>query len=488
MRTFPAPLRRLVGSQLGLLIFFVLGTLLVMPLSLFVFDNDEGINVIKAVLMADGYPLYTQTWSDQPPVFSQLLQLSFAAFGETMMVARLTVLALTVLLVWAFTGTIRLHLGNAAAWGALLLLMLADNFLRLSVSVMIGLPALSFALVAIYLLQLHKAKPRRWLLLLAGVTMGLALQTKFLTAILVPVIGLDLLEFGQDLRGNRPRFWRLLREGLLWGVVTVGVFVLIGLYYNAFDLSMLLGAHLSGTVQAAYGDENSGAELLGFLRFDYGHLLLALLGLLIVVAQRDRRALLPIGWLLLAFLLLLTHRPLWYHHYQMIAIPLCWLAAYLVPHFTALLNAKQEDNQRQTSLPQFTLFALITVVLLGLIYLRGERTIPYYNQRSYDADVVALLQSEAAQTRWVFADQAIYPFYAGLRVPPEIAVFSRKRFFGENLNNQILLDVMQAYQPEQVLLTRFKNDLLADPQFAAYLDAHYTTVQETSEYGYYRVR
>ncbi len=488
MTTFPLLRRRLICPQVLMLAFFILSTLLVMPLSLFVFDNDEGINVIKAVLMADGYPLYTQTWSDQPPVFTQLLQLAFATFGETMLVARLTVLALTVLLVWAFTGTIRLHLGTAAAWGALLLLMLADNFLRLSVSVMIGLPALSFALVAIYLLQLHKAKPRSWLLLLAGIAMGLALQTKFLTAILVPIAGLDLLEFGQDLWGNRPRFWRLLRDGLLWGAVTVGVFALIGLYYNAFDLEMLLGAHLSGTVQAAYGDENSWAELLGFLRFDYGHLLLALLGLLLVVAQRDRRALLPIGWLLLAFLLLLTHRPLWYHHYQMIAVPLCWLAAYLVPHFTALLNAKQEGNQRRRPLPQITLFTLITIVLLGLIYLRGERTIPYYNQRSYDAEVVTLLQSQAAQTHWVFADQAIYPFYAGLRVPPEIAVFSRKRFFGENLNNQILLNVMQSYQPEQVLLTRFKDDLLADREFAAYLNAHYTMVQENPDYVYYRLR
>ena len=492
MRTFSTPLRRFVGSQLCLLIFFVVGTLLVMPLSLFVYDNDEGINVIKAVLMADGYPLYTQTWSAQPPIFSQLLQFSFAAFGETMFVARLMVLALTVLLVWAFTGTIRLHLGPAAAWGALLLLMLADNFLRLSVSVMIGLPALSFALVALYLLQLHKTKPRIWLLLLAGLAMGVALQTKLMIAILVPIVGLDLLEFGQDLWGNRPRFWRLLRDGVLWGVMTVGVFVLIGLYYNAFNVDMLLGAHLSGTVQTAYGDENSWAELLGFLRFDYAHLLLALLGLVLIAVQRDRRALLPIGWLLLAFPLLLTHRPLWYHHYQVIAIPLCWLAAYLVPHFTGLFRTEQQRGQQRgqprTQFPHFALLALVMSGMVGLIYLRGERTIPYYNQRSYDADVVTLLQNEAAQTRWVFADQAIYPFYAGLRVPPEIAVFSRKRFFGENLNNQILLGVMKTYQPEQVLLTRFKDDLLTDSEFAGYLDAHYTTVQVTPDYGYYQIK
>jgi len=492
MTTFSLPRRPRLSPQLFMLLFFFVGTLFVMPLSLFVFDNDEGINVIKAVLMADGYPLYTQTWSDQPPIFTQLLQGAFALFGEKIVVARLLVLALTTLFVWGYTGTIRLQLGTPAAWIALLLLMLADNFLRLSLSVMIGLPALSFAMVALYLLQLYKGNARVGLLLLAGLLMGLALQTKFLTIVLVPVIGLDLLAFGESFGQDRARFWRQLRDAFIWGAITVGTFLLIGLYYNALDLSMLLGAHLGSTVQAAYDTEQSWADLLGMLRFDYGHLLLALLGLLLVTAQRDRRALLPMSWLLFAFLLLSIHRPIWYHHYPLIAIPLCWLAAYLVPHFTALFTPTQTGTQTPTQagtpLQSRALFLLLTLMMVGLIYLRGERTIPYYNQRSYDAEVVTLLQSQGAQGGWVFADQAIYPFYAGLPVPPEIAVFSRKRFFGENLNNQILLDVMRSYQPAQVLLTRFKGDLLADPEFAGYLAAHYTTVQETADYGYYQRR
>ena len=119
MTRFLTPLRRKFGPQFLLLAVFIFGTLLVMPLNLFVFDNDEGINVIKAVLVADGYPLYTQTWSDQPPIFTQLLQIVFAIFGETMVVARLLVLALATLFVWAYTSTIRLQLGTAAAWVAI---------------------------------------------------------------------------------------------------------------------------------------------------------------------------------------------------------------------------------------------------------------------------------------------------------------------------------------------------------------------------------
>lgn len=474
----PSLSRRLqIGQQLLLLLCFVGSALLIMPLSLFVFDNDEGINVIKAVLMADGYPLYTQTWSDQPPVFTQLLQWSFALFGAQMVVARLLVLALTTLFIWAYTSTIRLHLGMAGAWVALLLLLLSDNFLRLSISAMIGLPALSFAMVAIYLLQRYKQHPGRWLLIGAGLLMAVSMQTKFYTAVIAPVLFFDLLNFDQRWRNDPTRFRRQLRAALLWAVVTALGYLTIGFYYQAFDLAMLFGAHLNGAVQAAYAADGGPQELLRYLLFDYGHLLAAALGIGVIWARRLGHGLLPLGWLLLALLLLSNHRPLWYHHYQLLAIPLCWLGAYLV----LLLPTQPRPQARHWALP-------VVVLLIALIILRAQRTIPDYNQRGYDQELVALLAADAPNTHWVFADQAIYPFYAGLRVPPEIAVFSRKRFFGENLNNQILLDVMQRYHPEQVLLTRFKDDLLADPEFAGYLAAHYTEVQEVPDYAYYRLQ
>ena len=479
-----SPFRRGIGAQLLMLVVFVAGVLLIMPISLFVFDNDEGINVIKAVLMADGYPLYTQTWSDQPPVFTQLLQIVFALFGERMVVARSLVLALALLFVWAFTSTVRMQVGTTAAWAALLLLMLSDNFLRLSVSVMIGLPALTFVMVSIYLLQNYKRKPQIWLLFLAGIGMALAIQTKSFTVILLPVMALDLLDFGRDWQRESVQFRKKVGRTFSWGAVTILSYLLIGLYYDAFHWEMLFDAHLSDTVQIAYQDESSWAELQTFLLYDYGHLLLALLGIIASVIRRDWYVLLPIGWLISAFLLLLNHRPIWYHHYQLIAIPLCWLAAIGV---AAIVAGRQKDEDGWTAGHLF-IGVVLGVIVAGLIYFRGERSVPYYNQRVYDQEIVDLLASAATQTNWVFSDRATYPFYAGLRVPPEIAVFSRKRFFGENLDNQILLDVMARYHPEQVLLTRFKDELLTDAQFAGYLDTYYTKVQEDPDYVYYRLR
>jgi hypothetical protein len=37
------------------------------------FSFDEGVNLMKSLLMGKGYHLYAEIWSDQPPLFSYIL-------------------------------------------------------------------------------------------------------------------------------------------------------------------------------------------------------------------------------------------------------------------------------------------------------------------------------------------------------------------------------------------------------------------------------
>jgi hypothetical protein len=37
------------------------------------FHPDEGVNLMKAALVANGYHLYNQIWNDQPPVLTLIL-------------------------------------------------------------------------------------------------------------------------------------------------------------------------------------------------------------------------------------------------------------------------------------------------------------------------------------------------------------------------------------------------------------------------------
>lgn len=461
-------------------------TLTIMPVTtLFVFDNDEGINLIKAVLANDGYRLYAQIWNDQPPLFTAALQLAFTLWGQSIGVARGVTVGSTALLVWAFYGVLRLHLSRPAAWFGVLVLLASDNFLRLSASVMIGLPALSLGMVAIYaFLHAQRAQSRFWLII-SGVLLAAAMQTKLLTAIIGPLLFLQAFDFGIGRRGQeydgRGR-WRVV---VIWAAAVVFAYLAIGIYFGALNFEQLLGTHFTESVLArdAYQGLSSREQLLRYVLFDYGHALLALVGIVVIILGSYAHGLLPLAWLAMVTPLMLTHRPLWYHHYPLLAIVLAWLAAYACEPLWRWAQAQPAALNSRWRRP--LALGLAAVVMLAVIFVRAQRTIPEYNQRPYQAEVLQLLQAKAPTTQWVFTDMALYPFYAGLRVPPEIAVFSRKRLISGDLTPSVMVEILQRYRPEQVLLTRFKDDLLADAGFADYLATHYTKVYDNPDVAYY---
>jgi hypothetical protein len=71
-----------------------------------------------------------------------------------------------------------------------------------------------------------------------------------------------------------------------------------------------------------------------------------------------------------------------------------------------------------------------------------------------DRQVVAEMRRRAPQTTWAFADRLIYPFAAGLVVPPELAVVSVKRRESGKLSGPMIVGVLERYRPEQIVLTR----------------------------------
>jgi len=60
----------------------------------------------------------------------------------------------------------------------------------------------------------------------------------------------------------------------------------------------------------------------------------------------------------------------------------------------------------------------------------------------------------APQSKWVVTDLPMYAFQAGLPVPPNLAVFSLKRFASGNLTEDDIVQTIQEYRPEQILLGR----------------------------------
>src|SRR5690242_11038772 len=56
------------------------------------YDTDEGLNLMRSMLVTLGHPLYSQVSSDQPPLFTQILALLFRLIGFDVNPARFLVL------------------------------------------------------------------------------------------------------------------------------------------------------------------------------------------------------------------------------------------------------------------------------------------------------------------------------------------------------------------------------------------------------------
>jgi len=132
------------------------------------FDGDEGLNLMRSMLVVMGHPLYVEVSSDQPPLFTQILSLVMRITGYEVTPARLLVLLFSTLLVWAGAQFLQLTWGKLAAILFLPLAIMIPRYLVLSVSVMIGLPSIALAMVSmLFMIVWHKDGQRRdrWLAL-----------------------------------------------------------------------------------------------------------------------------------------------------------------------------------------------------------------------------------------------------------------------------------------------------------------------------------
>ncbi len=468
------------------------------------FDPDEGIELAKVTLYRQGYTLYAQIWNDQPPLLTILLAEWLEILGNSVVAARLMILGFASLLVGAFHSTLRLSVRPLYAVTGTLGLCLTFGFLRLSVSVMRGLPALALAMLAIYWLCLAQAQlsdelcrfrhPLRWVAA-SGVCFGLSLQIKFVTLLLVPaLLGQLLLGSGlrtERIRGERsapsvcPR--RILLIGLLCFCCCLS-FLIAGLLTHAFYPEQLIETHLNAATQAHLQRESSWLRLLMFLAQDLDYSLLAGLGVWLLLRRSITAPKLPLYWLITVLVALSFHQPLWDHYSLMVLIPVVWLATYSLEHsilvFPTLQWPPKNLQWRHPSLSVLStamvMFAIVLVpVKLGINTIINHQLVQISRQQ---APIIESLKAFQSQTQWLFTDLPIASFYTNLKVPPELAVFSTKRIESGNLSNDVLLKLLQTYQPEQVLLGRYPTIRKA---LQPYLEAHYVQQYKQQQISLY---
>ena len=180
---------------------------------------DEGYNLMKALLVNNGYSLYTQIWSDQPPLFTLMLSVIFRIFGYDVNQARAIILLFASLLVWAVVQYVRIGWNGWAAIGAGMMVVLLPTFLELSISVVIGLPAIALASVSLYFLGMW-FKQRKYIWLgLSAILLAASVLIKLFTGILAPIFLVCLL--WMEIRNTEDKKFsaRYFAPVYFWGLI-----------------------------------------------------------------------------------------------------------------------------------------------------------------------------------------------------------------------------------------------------------------------------
>ena len=523
------------------------------------FDPDEGIELAKATLYSQGYQLYDPIWNDQPPLLTLFLAGWLKLFGSQIVAARLLILGFATVLVGSFFNTLVLIVG---LWPALLGtvgLCLTLDFLRLSVSVMQGLPAIALVMLSIYLLietSQYPAKksairlkdclkslihfcikppqppnsggrkqntrvisPQDWgargasvmstklftlslkspntalipwntlKVIASGICFGLSLQIKLYTVLLLPACFLHLA-LGASLQEWQHFKIRRLRLGFVWFAACAVTVLAIAFLTHSLSIPQVLGTHFDSAAQVSLQREPSWQLLLMFLAQDLDYTLLAGVGIFLLIKQRSPLPVLPLVWLFTVWVGLTYYQPLWYHYYPLMSVPVVWLASYGLTQSFNFFRQKQWvktlgwRNFKRPTLggvaAGFVLFAIaLTPIKLGVNAFINHQ---FVEESKPKLEVIEKVQALQSSTHWLFTDLPIVAFYTGLKVPPELAVFSTKRIASGSLSDAKLTKILQTYQPEQVLLGRYPK---VEAALAPYLSQHYRKQYEKDKVTQY---
>jgi 4-amino-4-deoxy-L-arabinose transferase-like glycosyltransferase len=443
----------------------------------FQFNTDEGLNLMRSMLLALGHPIYLQVSSDQPPLFNQILALLFRVVGFEVNPARILVLLFSTLLVWAAAQFLQITSGKLAAILFLPLALIVPYYLELSISVMIGVPSIAFAVVSLLFLTLWHQKRKSIWLVLSGFALALSVLIKLFTGFLAPIFLIGIVSAMYFDNRKNGISWKMLHPALIWAFSFAGLGLLLGLaMVGPQNVGLIIYPHL----EASSIVELQGESLNYFLQGAIPLILLGLFGALISIYKRKWISLYLVAWLVVAYLLFNFHSPVFYHHELLITIPLAILAALGVGEgILSLFRIRQISDLLR--LPVFLgAIALAGFILVTINYLPSLNNelmdsprITDFNLKASPGrlEVLKTMNQYADQTNWIVTDMPIYAFRVHKPVPPVLATFSKKRLVTGSLTEEDILKAMRDYRPEQVLIARF--DI---PALDAYLQENYTSV------------
>lgn len=432
-------------------------------------EYDEGLNVIKAQLVGQGYWPHRDIWSDQPPLLTLALAAAFALFGPSVVVGRALLLACAVGLI-AATAWVAAQLGNRwAGLGAAILLALSPLVQELGRTILIGLPAVVLGVAAIgCALHVQQAPRPRWLLL-AGLCFGLGMLVKPLIApYYLPLL---LLAGWPEARSWRPRWRNLLALHAAPSVLLVATAAILG--PRSF-FGQVVGTFADARESYGFSLAANLLEVRASLGGGYypGLMLLALLGAAALVWRRSPHRLWAIVWLVAAAVAIVWHTPQRWHEHLLLLPPCVTLAAAL----PAQLRRTSGGRVAHIAWWAATAVALLLLALglpgtLRQALAAREAPLKAGFKAAESQLALNLLYEHTAPGDTIIVDDPMLAFETGATVPPLLAVPSLRRLkSGGGISSDDLIAICQRQPVAGVLFWEQRLERL--PEFHEWARTH----------------
>jgi len=423
--------RSLLLSALLAAVFF-LAALSLYPLEeKFQLSVDEGFNLQRSSLYNQDYRLYEEIQSDQPPLFTLLLAAVLGLSANSTVAARVLVLFFSAVNLFSIAGFISVLTRPWASLLVLPLFFILPWYMHLSISIMIGLPAIALASLSVLFFTLWLITKRWQGLALSALTLPLSMLIKLFTGFLAPIIAGAIVIVIFHRAGPSLLPWKKWSPLYLWG--TLASLTLLGLsiwLYGSENLIISLQGHFGAGTQNSFDSEEFG--LWTHLKDSWIYFVLGGLGVYYILRQHLWEFLILVAWLVSAVVALSFYKPVWAHHQLLITVPLVGIQA--IGIYSAI-NQLSQLARKSDSRSWVKLILPLTTLLIaaGMLIKYAPAQIDKFRDQgslhlqvepaelrldSQQRQVLDSMLLYAPSTHWVVTDMPYFAFVAGVNVPP----------------------------------------------------------------------
>jgi hypothetical protein len=454
----------------------------------FSWGYDEGLYLTVSRLVHSGYTLYKEVSHSQGPLFIYSIVSAFQLLGMSVTVGRFVIVLYAAIGLLA-VALVAQHLnGWTSGLSAVVLLMLAPEFFRLSRAVMPDIPTSSMAALAVMssVRYLHTGH-RRWLLF-AGFAFGIGCLFKL---IIIPIslpIGLAVL--CSHVRTERLKAWRKLASDT---ALVLGMALLPGLIcllaYGWQPLYDHLVAPTVGARTAFPLDVTANARWISeYLLNNPGLTILAIWGALLLLSRRSASVIVVVSWGAVVLLALVFQTPLFFHHMSTLLFPMSVLGGCVARDLEERLSCTWRPTTWRRGIALLVgLGAVASYVFTLPTTLKDYRELLVAPTTNRQADATRFISAITWPDDWIVSDDPSVPFWADRNVPPPLTDPSIRVIAAGDLTDKDFIAPTEEYQPQVIAYLTGRFALL--PHYLEWVREHYRLAKyydETAQIYYPR--